>query len=122
MFKVSLSRSDYRFIIELLLSFAEKTKQTDPDLTFTETKLIESPSSASKTNKTRLAITTPEKMSQSADKEVEEENENILNILFRLEINSIQMTLYEEESFSVILINKIHIIFEMKLSPPILIN
>ena len=86
-----------------MLSFAEKTKQTDPDLTFTETKLIESPSSASKTNKTRFAITTPEKMSQSADKEVEEENENILNILFRLEINSIQMTLYEEESFSVIL-------------------
>jgi uncharacterized protein (DUF2344 family) len=86
-----------------LLSFAEKTKQTDPDLTFTETKLIESPSSASKTNKTRLAITTPEKMSQPADKEAEEEDENILSILFRLEINSIQMTLYEEESFSVIL-------------------
>ena len=83
-------------MIELLLGLADKPKEFDADLFLLETKDSQK-SPVSKQNTPKKNPTSPGKAEQS----ILIENENLMNFFFGLEISSIQMFLYEEETFMV---------------------
>lgn len=88
---LSIARSDYTFVIELLESLSEKTKQSDPDLVFNDSAKVPKSPAASQTNKKKLNEL---ESNQTSDDALN------LNLFFKLDIKSIQVKLFEEEFFS----------------------
>ena len=93
---VSLSKFDYSFILELLQSFGEKHPNSDPDLPSLETSsnVKTTPKKNKKPND--LPVNKP-----SQGHEVENPLIDVSRLAVKLNIESIKMHLYDQESLKV---------------------